>query len=117
MGLSRALLYAGAKSTVHSLWSISDKETEVLMRYFYLELREGTAKDEALRRAKLKFIQDHPLKTHPFFWAGFVVSGNPQPMLVRPNYAGMGMLMLMALGFLSLGYLGYRKRFLKPKQG
>ena len=31
---------------------------------------------EALRKAQLSFIESHPNRTHPYYWSGFVVTGN-----------------------------------------
>lgn len=52
MSISRALNYAGVRSTVNSLWQVPDKETSELMSYFYEFLNEGIAKDLALVKAK-----------------------------------------------------------------
>ncbi|WP_025666867.1 CHAT domain-containing protein [Aquimarina megaterium] len=82
MSMSRAFHYAGAKSTVMSLWKVPDKETSVIMNYFYKSLKKGYAKDRALQQAKLQYlgsVKDNALK-HPFYWAGFVVSGNTESL-------------------------------------
>lgn len=80
MSISRALNYAGVKSTVHSLWQVPDKETAELMSYFYNYLDDGLEKNEALALAKKKFIESNPMKIHPFYWAGFVVNGDISPV-------------------------------------
>jgi CHAT domain-containing protein len=74
LGLPRIFFYAGAKSTISTLWKINDKSTSDLMRYFYRYLAEGNDKAQALRLAKLKMIKSK--FSHPFFWAGFVLNGN-----------------------------------------
>jgi len=84
-GLSRAFLYAGAKSLVVSLWQVSDESTSILMAEFYKNLKEkGMSKVEALRQAKLslmkmeKKIGNRSLSySHPFFWAPFILIGEP----------------------------------------
>jgi CHAT domain-containing protein len=86
MGLAKALTYAGVYATVNSLWAVSDKETGVLMTKFYEQLKKGVSKDEALRMAKLEFIQQNPLKTHPYFWAGFTLNGNAAPILQKQRW-------------------------------
>ena len=46
------------------------------------EVSKGSKKDEALRLAKLDFLeknQDNPL-SHPYYWAGIVISGNNAPL-------------------------------------
>jgi CHAT domain-containing protein len=80
MSISRALNYAGVKSLVHSLWQVPDKETAELMAYFYQNLADGQTKDLALAQAKRQFIDKNPAKNHPYYWAGFVLNGDSQPI-------------------------------------
>lgn len=80
--LSRAFTYAGVKSTVMSLWPVPDRETSVIMTSFYNNLKTGKPKDEALQLAKLNYLQnvsELELK-HPYYWAGFIVSGDVTPL-------------------------------------
>lgn len=82
MSMSRAFQYAGAKSTVMSLWKIPDKESAQLMVSFYNSLKKGLPKDEALQKAKLEYLyatDDETLK-HPYYWSGFVISGDVTPI-------------------------------------
>jgi len=77
ISLARAFAYAGAKSIVTSLWSVSDAPTKDLMIAFYKNLRKGMLKDDALRQAKLDFLKRNKGQAaHPFYWAGFVGIGN-----------------------------------------
>ena len=88
MGLARALAYSGVRSSVYSLWQVPDRATASIMTAFYTNLKEGLPRDESLRQAKLQFLNDEPLMAHPYFWAGFVLNGNYEP-LTRPWYAGI----------------------------
>ena len=80
MSISRALTYSGVQSSVYSLWQVPDKETAEIIIDFYKNLKDGQDKDEALSNAKKTFISKNPLKAHPYFWAGFVVNGNMEPL-------------------------------------
>jgi CHAT domain-containing protein len=73
--LSRAFAKAGAPTVVASLWSVNDASTRDTMTAFYRELRAGTPKAEAMRRAQLAVLHD-PRFAHPFFWAPFIVLGD-----------------------------------------
>lgn len=98
--LERAFFTAGVDSYVGSLWSVDDENTSEFMGRFYQHLRNGKKTSEALRAAKLFFlnarekpdrIQDAgerpsgergPRKiekkgktAHPYYWAPFVLSG------------------------------------------
>jgi len=80
VGLSHAFNYAGVASTLVSLWSVPDKQTSELMMDFYKYLKEGETKDEALRQAKINFLNNNKnaKAVHPYFWAGFVLHGNTE---------------------------------------
>ena len=73
VGLTRAFQYAGARSVVASLWSVSDRSTARLMKAFYGYLRGGMPKDEALRSAQIDQIRK---RSHPFHWAAFELFGD-----------------------------------------
>jgi CHAT domain-containing protein len=75
--LSRNFMAAGAKSIVSSLWEIPDNNTSEITISFYRYLKKGNEKSEALRKAKLDFIDNHPEEgRHPYNWAGLVLTGN-----------------------------------------
>jgi CHAT domain-containing protein/tetratricopeptide (TPR) repeat protein len=76
IGLTRAFQYAGARSVLASLWSVSDSSTAALMRRFYGYLRQGKSKDEALRAAQLDLIHGPASASHPYHWAAFQLSGD-----------------------------------------
>src|SRR6185369_5304144 len=78
-GMRRALVLAGAESQVVSLWNVSDASTRELMRAFYGELARGTGRAEALRRAKLRLLQQ-PRFAHPYYWAAFIPAGDWTPL-------------------------------------
>ncbi len=80
LSLGHAFAYAGAPSIVVSQWKVPDASTAEIMISFYNLLKKGYAKDEALAGAKKLFLENHPELAHPFFWAGFVVSGNTAPV-------------------------------------
>lgn len=75
MGLSRMFHYAGARSVLSSLWPIHDESTADFMKDFYQHAVQRVDTSEALRRAKLTMIES-PF-SHPFYWAGYILSGNP----------------------------------------
>ncbi len=77
ISLARAFAYAGAKSILTSLWSVSNKSTSELMALFYEELSAGRDKDAALRKARQRYIENATVRNaHPFFWAAFVPVGD-----------------------------------------
>lgn len=77
IGLSRAFLHAGARSVVVSLWRVTDISTAELMKSFYQYLTGGLDSAAALRQAKLQMLRSKGEMRHPYYWAPFVVVGNP----------------------------------------
>ncbi|MEO1258786.1 MAG: CHAT domain-containing protein [Bacteroidota bacterium] len=75
--LARGFLHAGCRSLITSLWSVDDCATSEIMTYVYGELKKGKDKDEALREAKLKYLNTAAkLQQHPYYWGAFVQVGN-----------------------------------------
>ena len=95
IGLAHAFLQVGARSLLVSLWDVEDKATSLLMQRFY-ENYTGSYDDDrlgqrgepmpkatALAEAKrwLRSYTDSaewgPPYAHPYYWAGFILIGDP----------------------------------------
>ncbi len=74
LGLTRAFHYAGARTVLSSLWSVSDRSTAELMRRFYAHLGAGEPKDRALALAQREMLAG-PFH-HPYHWAAFQLDGD-----------------------------------------
>lgn len=113
MSLSRAFFHAGANSLVMSLWSVADKSSSDLMVGFYKGLTAGMSKDLALQQAKINYIQNQKLalKAHPFYWAGFVLKGNSEPIPIQPSFLfwKKGLIVWIVLGLIAV-YIARRKK-------
>lgn len=111
IGLTRACMYAGAKSTVTSLWQVDDSRTSILIQKFYNGLRDGLSKDAALRQAKLHYLNTEP-SAHPYYWAAFIPIGNMAPITLEADYQGVwtGLSILFILLILSLFWRKTKKR-------
>jgi len=101
MSMSRAFQYAGVRSTVMSLWKVPDQETAKLMESFYKHLKSGNSKDEALKKAKIEYLEttDDVVLKHPFYWSGFVISGDVSALESNSKTWLIG---LILLGILAL---------------
>jgi CHAT domain-containing protein len=73
LGLPRVFFYAGARSVLSTLWPVNDKSSATFMRHFYDAYFRGEGKAAALRTAK-KAMRNSRF-SHPFFWAGYVLTG------------------------------------------
>lgn len=74
MGMSWALLAAGAPAAVLSEWKVDSASTEQLMVRMHRELLRGASPAEALQRAQVA-LRRLPGRAHPYYWAGFTVLG------------------------------------------
>ncbi|RMF20711.1 MAG: CHAT domain-containing protein [Cyanobacteria bacterium J083] len=76
LGLAGVALQSGARSTLATLWSVSDNSTASFMTEFYQRLgNTDKSKAEAVRQAQLSILQQEEY-SHPFYWAPFVLVGN-----------------------------------------
>lgn len=77
LGLAGVAIRAGARSTIATLWQVSDESTAALMVRFYRELAqgEGITKAEALRRAQVSLLREGRYR-NPYFWSPYILVGN-----------------------------------------
>ncbi|MCA1993489.1 MAG: CHAT domain-containing tetratricopeptide repeat protein [Coleofasciculus sp. S288] len=75
IGLSRALITAGAPSIIVSLWSVPDAPTASLMTEFYRQMQQKLDKAQALRQAMLMTMKQYP---DPKDWASFTLIGEAE---------------------------------------
>ncbi|MBT8234085.1 MAG: CHAT domain-containing protein, partial [Bacteroidia bacterium] len=108
--LGRAFMSSGASTIVNSLWAVNDHSTSLMMKYFYSNLNKGYDVDDALRRAKIKYIADaSPELQHPYYWGGFVVYGNFSPLVGKSQ----PLIYWTLLFIIFLGLIIYKKGIFK----
>ncbi|HET8809480.1 MAG TPA: CHAT domain-containing tetratricopeptide repeat protein [Flavobacteriaceae bacterium] len=88
LSLAHGFNYAGANALVTTQWKINDQSATTLMGNFYKNLSEGQAKNMALRNAKIQYLKttDDAMQRHPYYWAGFVLSGNTVPIVETSSW-------------------------------
>ncbi len=102
LGFAGLAVQSGAKTAIASLWSINDAGTLAFMIQFYQQLKTTPIKAEALRQTQIAMLKqqvslknnpairgssslpadvvatfDSQELSHPFYWAGFTLIGNP----------------------------------------
>ena len=81
ISLAHAFTYAGSESILTSLWKIDEKSSAEILTYFYDNLDEGMAKDEALKQAKLTYLNGaEGRELAPQYWAGLILMGDSRPI-------------------------------------
>ncbi len=113
LSLSQAFTAAGCPATLMSLWMVPDKETKTLMNNFYKGIMAEKSKTAALHSAKIEYLKyaNNDRMIHPFYWAGFVLSGNENAIAKAGNF-NVWLVALVVLVLLS-GTVLWRKRQLK----
>jgi CHAT domain-containing protein/Tfp pilus assembly protein PilF len=74
MSMTRGFIYSGTPNILFSLWKVGDKNTYELMVNLYTDIIEGDTYSKALRKAKLRLIQNEAT-AFPVNWAGFTLVG------------------------------------------
>jgi CHAT domain-containing protein len=77
MGLPYALLQAGTRDVLLTLWPVSDAAAADFMPRFYGRLRKGLPPPKALRETKLEMARARGAHAAPAHWAGYVLHGVP----------------------------------------
>jgi CHAT domain-containing protein len=78
VGLTQGFLYAGAARVLVSLWDVSDRASAELMVQLYREmLGHGLSPAAALRAAQLRARKQERWQA-PYYWAAFVLQGEPR---------------------------------------
>ncbi len=78
LGLAGIAVRAGARSTIASLWSVSDEATQLLMSNLYQKLvATNLGKAESLQTAQQSLLRTKEYRA-PFYWAPFILVGNWQ---------------------------------------
>ncbi len=115
MSLARAFIYAGVPNIVMTLWTVSDIQSYKLMLGFYRKLIAGNSTEDALRRAKLEFLdQADPRYQHPRYWAGYILVGSPDKFFISRLYKLIISILLVMI-ILATGIIIIRKRAVKRR--
>ena len=82
-GLTRAFMYAGAKSLLVSHWSVDSLSTEALMTSTFRNMKQGSPVLNSVSDAQRTLLtggyaagQYNFSRSHPFFWAAFIYVGD-----------------------------------------
>jgi CHAT domain-containing protein len=83
MSLARGFLYAGCPSLVMTLWDVEDDAGTRIMHSFYRNLKKGKTIDEALRQAKLTYLENANARmAHPHYWLGYLSIGDNNSLVI-----------------------------------
>jgi CHAT domain-containing protein len=89
VSLAHAFNYAGSKSILTSLWPVDEQSGSFITEKFIAYLAAEMPAGEALRQAKIAYLQQADGRTNaPAYWAGLVLMGDAGtvPLQPKPNY-------------------------------
>jgi CHAT domain-containing protein len=110
MSLARGFLYAGCPSIVMTQWEVEDNAGTQIMSSFYNYLKKGHPTDEALRLAKLAYLEEaNPRMAHPHYWLGYISIGNTTPLFRSYDIYFFGLLIFAIWGIAIDQFIRLRK--------
>ncbi len=113
MSLARSFTLAGASSVIKTSWEINDEASAAIITRFYFHLSKGKEKNEAMRLAKLDYLNvSSPAFKNPYYWAAYEVLGDNAP--VARNLIGYGIIIVLVVilsGGVVLFYFKRRRIF------
>ncbi|MBN1271838.1 MAG: CHAT domain-containing protein [Candidatus Aminicenantes bacterium] len=107
-GLNRAFFFSGANSVLMSLWSVHDQASYHLMERFYHHLKNNLPIYSALRQAKLEMI-DSQTFSHPYYWAGFIISGKADEIVFAKSKTLWIVLLIIVILVFVVSYIVYKR--------
>jgi CHAT domain-containing protein len=88
ISMAHAFNYAGSKSILTGLWKIDEQASIIITDIFYKNLQRGLTKDEALRQAKLSYLETTAGRMlAPQYWAGLVIMGDVSPVVFKNEFS------------------------------
>ncbi|NOU17715.1 MAG: CHAT domain-containing protein [Bacteroidales bacterium] len=115
MSISRSFMFAGSQSVVMSLWVAYGGSINDILNDYYLNLLKGMRKDEALRLAKLEYLEkENQVFISPRFWTGIVVNGNQHALY---HYWYLKRIILIVTIIVALTLLIWKRRVIRRLVG
>ncbi|WPP49749.1 CHAT domain-containing protein [Catalinimonas niigatensis] len=101
LSLAHAFRYAGCPSVIYSLWSIDDQQSNQIAELFYQNLQQDMTLAQALRAAKLAYLDDPEADYRaPYYWAGLVLTGENQSVQASSPWMTRQNILILLLGLL-----------------
>lgn len=101
ISMASAFTYSGCENILMSLWKVNDQASTRLMDDFYSQLLEGKTIDDALRQAKLDYLDTaDELTADPKVWAPLVAYGSLEQVFQKEKswtYIVAGVCIVVAL--------------------
>lgn len=113
VSLSHAFNYAGSQNILTAIWKIDENTSAQITEYFVDALQQGLATDEALRAAKLKYLQQAEGRLlAPAYWSGLILMGEPIVLQLENSFLSQNWwwLLLLLLGVVGIAFFYFKKK-------
>ena len=111
ISLAHAFNYAGSESMLTGLWKVDEQASAIILETFYNNLITGLEKDEALRQAKLSYLQNAKGRMlAPQYWAGLVIMGDTSPIDLKQKVSFWLILLPVILILFVGGYFVHKSK-------
>ncbi|MFK7922284.1 MAG: CHAT domain-containing protein, partial [Bacteroidia bacterium] len=98
ISLANGFHFGGCPNVLMSRWAVRDASTLPILERFLSYAYEAQQPEVALRQAQLDYLERADL-AHPFFWAGWMISGPTQPLeQKRTGWEYYLIVLMIALG-------------------
>ena len=120
MSLSRDFFYAGVPGIIMTSWAVEDRSGVKLMENFYKYIAQGKPRHEALRLAKIEYLENcDKLTAHPHYWAAYMNVGDISPLegfgkKPAPFLLYGALATLFAIGLITLFRLRRKQNSINP---
>ena len=116
MSLARGFTLAGASSVIKTTWEINDEASSSIMKRFYQFLAKGLDKNEAMRLAKLEYLNvSSPSAMHPYYWAAYEVLGDNAPVAHNLKATWIILLVVVIIGAGGILFYFNRRRIFSDR--
>lgn len=116
ISLAHAFNYAGSKSILTSLWQIDEQSSAEILDKFYGYLENGLPKDDALRSAKLDYLNRAEGRTlHPQYWAGLILMGDTEPIELSFTMDNYWIIIFLGLVLAAIFFIIWKRKTSNPR--
>lgn len=99
--IARGFAVAGVPAIVTTLWKVNDAAGAKINQAFYQGLENGLPKDQAIKEAKLSFLQQsNNITESPFYWGNYILIGDPIAIEIQKKKASLNWIIALGAIFL-----------------
>jgi len=106
LSISKDFQAIGIPSMIVTKWEVDDCTTSSIFKSYYNKLFSGATKTNALRIAKLNYLESSPkAKAHPFYWAALNHIGNDKAIKSNSYASQIILIFCVCLGLFLFAFI------------